>query len=114
MKDVQSVKARYLRDALPIRLGGLAANLSRIKSFSIHDHNQKAVRELITESKYFVEWTAQDTAMEVAEELVDLQVQLARWEYSWEQVWGNPDRRIGMSENAADWSRRVLELSGLL
>ena len=35
MKDWTSIRDRYLRDNLPVRLGGLAANLSRIKSCSI-------------------------------------------------------------------------------
>jgi hypothetical protein len=34
MKDWTTIRDRYLHDALPIRLGGLAANLARIKSFS--------------------------------------------------------------------------------
>ena len=34
MKDWTAIRERYLRDQLPIRLGGLAAHLSRIKSFN--------------------------------------------------------------------------------
>ena len=34
MKDQAKIRARYLRDALPVRLGGIAANLARMKSFS--------------------------------------------------------------------------------
>ena len=37
MKDWAQIQERYLRDDLPVRLGGLAANLSRIKSFSVND-----------------------------------------------------------------------------
>ena len=114
MMDVLTVKARYLQDEVPVRLGGLAANLSRIRSFSHKNANQDAVHNLIVESKYFIEWTAQETETVVAEQLVDLQVQLARWQYSWDQVWGNPDQRHDLSEEAGSWSRRVLELSGLL
>jgi hypothetical protein len=37
MSNLEQRRSRYLQDNLPIRLGGLAANLSRIASFSKHD-----------------------------------------------------------------------------
>ena len=58
MKDWKAIRERYLYDSLPVRLGGLAANLSRIKSFASHDANRDAVESLIGESKYFIEWAA--------------------------------------------------------
>jgi hypothetical protein len=42
MKDRSAIQERYLRDTLPVRLGGLAANLSRIKSFAAHDASRDA------------------------------------------------------------------------
>lgn len=72
MKDWTVIRERYLHDALPVRLGGLAANLSRIKSFASHDANREAVESIIDESKYFIEWTAAETDVETAAELVGL------------------------------------------
>lgn len=79
MKDWTLIRERYLRDTLPIRLGGLAANLSRIKSFAAYDAGRDAVESLIDESKFFIEWTAAEADSSVAAELVELQVQLACW-----------------------------------
>jgi hypothetical protein len=34
----------------------------------------------------FIEWTAQDADREIAAELVELQIQLACWQYSWARI----------------------------
>ena len=39
MKDWNPIQERYLRDAIPTRLGGLASDLSRIKSTAPHEAN---------------------------------------------------------------------------
>ncbi|MDX1418013.1 MAG: hypothetical protein R3293_27675 [Candidatus Promineifilaceae bacterium] len=114
MNNLGAIKSRYLEDEISIRLGGLATNLSRIKSFSGQDANQSAVAGLIDESKYFIEWTAAELDILVAEELVLLQVLLARWRYSWEATWADKTKRKNLAEEAGNWSVRVLELSGLV
>jgi len=66
MKDWTAIRERYLRDNVPVRLGGLAANLSRIKSFSAHDASREAVESIIDESKFFIEWTAAEAQVGTA------------------------------------------------
>lgn len=114
MKDRSAVRERYLRDGLPIRLGGLAANLSRIKSFAAYEGGREAVESLLDESKFFIEWTGSEAKIEQAEELVELQIQLARWQCNWERIWSNREQRQEVAEHATVWSKRVLEMSGLL
>ena len=114
VENLAVVQGHYLRDSLPVRLGGLAANLSRITSFAGHDASRDAVESLIDESKYFIEWTAADAEVEVSAELVELQIQLAQWQYQWVQIWSDPFRRGQVAEASSVWSKRVLELSGLL
>jgi hypothetical protein len=114
MKDQESIRKRYLQDDVPTRLGGLAANLSRIKSFSSHDANQDTVGSLLDESRFFIEWTAAETEIETAAELVEMQIQLACWKHNWSRIWVNLAQRHLVAEQANQWSRRVLELSGLL
>ena len=114
MKNWAVIRERYLSDDLPIRLGGLAANLSRIKSFVNHDANRDAVDSLIEESKFFIEWTATATDLEVAAELVELQIQLARWQRKWSTIWDDPALRREVAEQSNTWSKRLLTLSGLL
>lgn len=114
MKNQEAIRARYLRDELAVRLGGLAANLRRIKSFSAQAANRSAVESLIDESKYFIEWTAADVEVTKAAELMELQVQLARWQYNWENIWSDGTLRAQMAEQSRTWSDRILILSGLL
>lgn len=114
MKNQDVIRNRYLNDDLPTRLGGLAANLSRIKSFASHDKNREAVKRLIDESKYFIEWTAAEADISTAAELVELQIQLARWGLNWESIWKDTNQRNQVTEQAAQWSKLVLKMSGLL
>jgi hypothetical protein len=114
MKDWTPVRERFLRDSLPVRLGGLAANLRRIKSFAAHEANREAIASVIDESKHFIEWTAADAEAETAAELVELQVLLARWQAAWGRTWADPMQRGQMIEQSHRWSDRVLALSGLL
>jgi hypothetical protein len=114
MKDWALLRQRYLQDDVPIRLGGLAANLRRINSFSERDTNREVVESIIDESKFFIEWTASETEVEVAAELVVLQVQLACWQRQWSHIWTDHERRRLVAEQSRSWSDRVLNLSGLL
>ncbi len=114
MRNWAAIRERYLRDSLPIRLGGLAANLARIKSFSDHSSHRDVVESLLDESKFFIEWTAPETEINLKVELVALQLQLACWQRSWEKIWEDPLQRAGVGEQAQTWSERVLKRSGLL
>jgi hypothetical protein len=114
MKDWAPIRERYLRDELSVRLGGLAANLSRMKSFVHHEANRDALETLMQESQLFIEWTAAEASIDVAAELVELQVQLARWRYRWPGIWADPAQRRQVGEQAGAWSQRVLTLSGLM
>lgn len=113
-KDWSILRERYLRDGVPVRLGGLAANLSRIKSFSGNVNNRSLVESLIEESKYFIEWTAQETEIETAAKLVELQVELALWQINMNQIWLDEYQRKQISEKSNHWSQQVLMASGLL
>lgn len=114
MKDWSTIKERYLQDELPTRLGGLAANLARIKSFSRNTANIDVVKSLIEESKFFIEWTALDAEIETTARLVELQIQLAIWQWSWESIWSDEVQRTSVAEKSQNWSNSVLEMSGLL
>ena len=62
MKDWRAVHARFMRDPLPVRLGGLAADLARIGSAGATPANASAVQLLLDEARRFIEWTAAETA----------------------------------------------------
>jgi len=114
VRDLTAIRERYLRDELPVRLGGLAANLARIKSFSDHPDHRDVIESLLNESKFFIEWTAPDAELDMQAVLVELQLQLARWQRAWADIWTDPVQRATVAEQAGVWSERVLKMSGLL
>ena len=114
MKDWTTIRERYLRDDVSVRLGGLAANLSRIKSFANNENNKVLVESLIDESKHFIEWTARETEIETAAKLVELQVELAILQIKLDKVWPDTNQRKQISEHSNAWSQQVLMVSGLL
>lgn len=114
MKNLEQRRLRYLQDALPVRLGGLAANLSRIASFSKHAGGQQAVMDISLESRWFIEWTALEFEVLQTAELVELQVKLAVWDLESRQSWSDENWRNALVSKAQQWSQRVLEMSGLL
>ena len=114
MTDLMAIRERYLRDEVAIRLGGLAANLLRVRSFCERDANRDVVENLINESKFFIEWTALEAGTEAAAELVELQVQLASWQRRWAVIWADGVQRRAVAKQSGAWSARVLNLSGLL
>jgi hypothetical protein len=114
MRDRVKMRERYLRDPLPVRLGGLAANLARVNSFSDHADHRDVVETLLDESKFFIEWTAPDADLSVQAELVELQIRLAHWQRAWKAIWDDPAQRAAVADQARTWSQRILEMSGLL
>ncbi|MBI5035274.1 MAG: hypothetical protein HZB51_32505 [Chloroflexi bacterium] len=113
----REVQERYMADSLNIRLGGLAADLARIVSFSKNIKAIKSVEGLLNESIYFIEWSAPDLLperLEDAAQLVDIQRDLAHWRWIWNEAQNDPAQRAKLAEQAQAWSDQVLEMSGLL
>ena len=113
MSHLERLRCRYLQDPIPTRLGGLAANLARIASFSKHDDHQQVVSKIIQESKWFIEWTASHLAIEQSAELVRLQSQLARWELQSQKKWYNVQWRLELLSESQEWSEHLVTMSGL-
>lgn len=112
--DLAKRRERYLKDPLPIRMGGIAANLARIGSASANLANRAAVYGMLYESKHFIEWTAAELPHDVAAELIDLQIQLAVLQSKWETDSQSDERRLQIGQWAKHQSSLVLERSGLL
>ena len=92
MKNVEEIRKRYLKDELPVRLGGIAANLARMKSFSSNDNHLEAIESLLDESKYYIEWTVKDVPVEIQEFLIQIQIQLALWQVQLIKIWIAPSK----------------------
>ncbi len=114
MNKLDGKRSRYLQDAIPVRLGGLAANMARIASLAKHPGHHEVVSDILLESKWFIEWTAQELEIIKAAELVELQIQLALWDLESQQNWHDERWRDMIAAEASQWSQRILEMSGLL
>lgn len=114
MSKLDKLRSRYLNDPIPVRLGGLAANLARVASFSENDDHHKVVLTTLQESKWFIEWTAPELNAENIAELVKLQIQMAIWEIQSQNRWNNHNWRSELFDQSKQWSQRILQMSGLL
>ena len=110
MNDPVRRHERFMRDDMPRRLGGIAADLARIGSFAPNPANRQAVLDLIEESKWFIEWVAPSVEPEVAARLAEMQVSLAVIEARMRA--GDVDVPA-LIQSASAWSSEVLEMSGL-
>lgn len=114
MTTNEKKRQRFLRDPLPVRLGGLAATLGRISSSAREGSEPATTRCLIEEARHMIEWTAADAEPEAAAELVLVQRQLTLWQNVWEAACQDRRQRVLLSVQAKIWSDRTLALSGLL
>jgi hypothetical protein len=113
MIDREKLRERFLRDLLPLRLGGLAATLGRISSSARKSSDPAVVSDLLDEARRLIEWTAGETEPEVAAELVRIQTLLAIWQKAWGTASQNPHQRLLLSLLAKDWSDKAVDFSGL-
>ena len=108
MRNRERIQERYLRDALPVRLAGLAADLGRVASSARHATGDAAAAAMLEESQYLIEWTAAEAPVELAEELVDLQVLLALWHWAWPEAQNSPLQRSLLAAQAKQWADQVM------
>ncbi len=110
------IRTRYLQDTLPIRLGGIAANLARLASFSANPQSVIAIENLLVESRWLIEWTVPDLVAERVDDAARLDIQrgLTRWYWRWRDIQNDPAQRQQLAAQARAWSEEVLQMSGLL
>ncbi|NUM56110.1 MAG: hypothetical protein HUU46_20915 [Candidatus Hydrogenedentes bacterium] len=105
-----------MRDNLSVRIGGIAANLSRIYSFSQDIGSCEEVLDLINETIHFVNWTMIDPTIECSTShvLADLAALLETWKRTCQSNWVDDTERLVISSAAQEWAQRILQCSGLL
>jgi hypothetical protein len=113
MPNKEKLRERFMRDALPRRLGGLAATLGRVSSVARLSTDPMNVARLMEEAKYMIEWTAADTEPDIAAELVSMQTLLTLWLRAWDSASQHKEQRTLLSVQAKHWSDRALDFSGL-
>ena len=111
MKNIDEIRARYIKEPLERRLGHLASDLARVSGFLDNPKNSKAVQDILEESEFFIEWTAADAPLHIQEMLSEMQVALAQWHYRVAR--GMPVRFLDLQSRARTWSEQLLSASGL-
>lgn len=109
-------RERYLQQNISVRLGGIAADLARVASAS-RIPAVAAVRDLLEESRAFIEWTTPSLLpdrVDDAVRLVEVGRGLTHWYWSWSDAQSDPAQRAKLAEQAQVWSDQVLKMSGLL
>ena len=104
---------RFMQDDIAIRLGGLATTLARVSSSARRPSGAQAVAAMLEESQWYIEWSAPDTEIEVASELVEIQRNLALWRLVWPEAKQFEMQRILLSVQSKTWADKVLDFSGL-
>ncbi|MGB2705272.1 MAG: hypothetical protein WBC74_00195 [Candidatus Omnitrophota bacterium] len=88
--------------------------MAKISTFLENLKNRKAAEDILEESKFFIEWTAQEASLEVQAVLSEIQLKLALWQRHLAQKRENV-REIEEVKNATKaWSNNLLEISGIL
>ena len=107
------LRQRFLRNPLPLRLGGLAATLGRISSSARNATDVALVEDLIDEARHLLEWTAGESEPEIAAELVHIQTLLTLWQGAWGTASQDSRQRTLLSGQAKNWSDKLVDFSGM-
>jgi hypothetical protein len=108
MKNKERIRERFLKDPLPVRLAGLAADLARVSSSARRTNGGQATATMLEESQYLIEWTAAEVPPELGEELVNIQLLLSLWRRAWPEAQQNQLQRTILSTQAKHWADQVL------
>ncbi len=107
-------KERYMRFPLSVRLGNLASSLAHLSTTAEMKSQHDYVPRMLRECKCFIEWTGPETEVEIAEQLVGIQVQLAIWQLNWDVMRSDPKETEELVTSARVSADQVLQWSGLL
>lgn len=110
IKNIDQIKERYLKEPLNMRIGHLASDLNRIATFS----DRNAIKDIIEESKFFIEWTATYVSFDIQALLSGIQSKLALCGRHITEERDSYEEIKDLKEKAKIWSGKLLELSGIL
>jgi len=109
--DTKQLRERFLRDSLPMQLGGLASDLARVASFADQPAaHRQLVANVLQESKCFAEWAAIEAPKDIQVALADTQGAVVRWSSAWRK--GAPPAT--MQTEAERRAEELLKLAGLI
>lgn len=114
MSSETALKNRFVRGAMPIRLGNLASSVERLGSFISDREFDDTNLQLLAECQVFAAWTVPDASQDAKADLETLQVDLASWQIEVRKGAMDETSRAAISAACTRWSEILLEHSGLL
>ena len=114
MKNIDSIRERYLKEPFNRRLGHLASDLARISSFLDNLETKEVVFDILEESKFFIEWLAPEAPPYIQIILPEMQLKLALWQRHLMREKENSYDVEKLKSAAKAWSSQLLDLSGLI
>ena len=114
MKNSAERLNRYLSDPPKVQIGGIAANLARIRSFSQNPDNRAIVRGLVEETALFLRNAKVPNDSAIATDLARLQTLLELWGAILTDPTASPESLASVADQAGNWSRQLIEGTGLL
>ncbi|MBD2458427.1 hypothetical protein H6G80_30720 [Nostoc sp. FACHB-87] len=108
-----AIEVSFLGQPHPQQLGELAASLARLKSWCQKNASRELVPVLLSENLLYVNLLQQKNQSNHTE-LTQLQNLLEDWQQNWVNIYDNPTKTASLAAAAANWSERVLKMSGLL
>lgn len=108
-----AIEASFLGQPHSQQLGELAATLARLKSWCQKNASRELVPVLLSESLLYVNLLQQKSHINNVE-LTQLQKLLQGWKQDWVDICDNPTETASLALVADTWSKRVLDMSGLL
>ncbi|OUL36909.1 hypothetical protein BV372_04525 [Nostoc sp. T09] len=113
MPNWSVIEASFLRQSYPQQLGELAASLARLKSWCQKNASRELIPVLLSENLLYVNLLQQESHINNVE-LTQLQELLQNWLQDWVTICDKPTEIASLADVAATWSKRVLDMSGLL
>ena len=111
MANWSAIEASFLRQSHPQQLGELASSLARLKSWSQKNASREIVPVLLAENLLYVRLIQEHNNIAQLSQIQDL---LIEWQRDWSSICTRKSDVANLASVAADWSDRVLEMSGLL
>ena len=108
------MRERFLQESPRMRLGHLASDLVRITSFIQIKLELKAVKSIMQESQFFVDWTIREVEPWTQKLLSEIQRFVAQKELELEQGLQNEEWKNSLCDQLRYWSQELLEKAGFL
>src|SRR5947209_4502040 len=109
---IASSAERFRSFPLLAKMGNLASSLAHLATTAEIPSQRDYVPQMLNECKRLIEWTGPETAIDIAAELVDLQIRLARWGLRWPSADGPQCKELAQEARLS--ADQVLQWSGLL